>query len=199
MCTLCFFVFKQKTAYELRISDWSSDVCSSDLRSSFSALQKRTVLRQAQHERLLVEVTIYCTSASAPSGRALEDRRDALAAADTHGFKAVAAVPADQFARQIGQDAAAGRTDRVAERDARPVDVEDFVPAVVLRPAPALEHREHLRREGFVEFDEVDIVPAQPAAREQPLDGGDGADAHAAGVAAGRGERRTVGEAGVRT
>src|SRR3546814_2646018 len=29
MC-LCFF-FKQKTAYEMRISDWSSDVCSSDL------------------------------------------------------------------------------------------------------------------------------------------------------------------------
>src|SRR3546814_1412057 len=27
-----FFVCKQKTAYELRISDWSSDVCSSDLR-----------------------------------------------------------------------------------------------------------------------------------------------------------------------
>src|SRR3546814_6290550 len=27
----CFFLFKQKTAYELRISDWSSDVCSSDL------------------------------------------------------------------------------------------------------------------------------------------------------------------------
>src|SRR3546814_10779680 len=29
MCSL--FFFKQKTAYELRISDWSSDVCSSDL------------------------------------------------------------------------------------------------------------------------------------------------------------------------
>src|SRR3546814_2677694 len=27
-----FFFFKQKTAYEVRISDWSSDVCSSDLR-----------------------------------------------------------------------------------------------------------------------------------------------------------------------
>src|SRR3546814_2964982 len=26
-----FFLFKQKTAYEMRISDWSSDVCSSDL------------------------------------------------------------------------------------------------------------------------------------------------------------------------
>src|SRR3546814_910777 len=31
MC-IYFFFFKQKTAYELRISDWSSDVCSSDLR-----------------------------------------------------------------------------------------------------------------------------------------------------------------------
>src|SRR3546814_5241707 len=29
---MCFFFFKQKTAYEVRISDWSSDVCSSDLR-----------------------------------------------------------------------------------------------------------------------------------------------------------------------
>src|SRR3546814_17882965 len=34
MCSaffLCVFFFKQKTAYEMRISDWSSDVCSSDL------------------------------------------------------------------------------------------------------------------------------------------------------------------------
>src|SRR3546814_5019498 len=32
-CECCFmvFLFKQKTAYEMRISDWSSDVCSSDL------------------------------------------------------------------------------------------------------------------------------------------------------------------------
>src|SRR3546814_16701266 len=31
LCVLYFFFFKQKTAYEMRISDWSSDVCSSDL------------------------------------------------------------------------------------------------------------------------------------------------------------------------
>src|SRR3546814_7850084 len=32
ICVICiFFFFKQKTAYEMRISDWSSDVCSSDL------------------------------------------------------------------------------------------------------------------------------------------------------------------------
>src|SRR3546814_4238896 len=37
-----FFFFKQKTAYEMRISDWSSDVCSSDL--------PRAAPRQAQAE-----------------------------------------------------------------------------------------------------------------------------------------------------
>src|SRR3546814_8388381 len=30
-CVIVFLFFKQKTAYEMRISDWSSDVCSSDL------------------------------------------------------------------------------------------------------------------------------------------------------------------------
>src|SRR3546814_3120488 len=33
---LLFFFFKQKTAYEMRISDWSSDVCSSDLFTDFA-------------------------------------------------------------------------------------------------------------------------------------------------------------------
>src|SRR3546814_3963617 len=37
LCDGVFFFFKQKTAYEMRISDWSSDVCSSDL-WSFSCL-----------------------------------------------------------------------------------------------------------------------------------------------------------------
>src|SRR3546814_10014452 len=39
LCVVLFFLFKQKTAYEMRISDWSSDVCSSDLcrRASSSA------------------------------------------------------------------------------------------------------------------------------------------------------------------
>src|SRR3546814_1869507 len=38
-----FFFFKQKTAYEMRISDWSSDVCSSDL---------RVRARKGSHDRL---------------------------------------------------------------------------------------------------------------------------------------------------
>src|SRR3546814_16311741 len=32
------FIFKQKTAYEMRISDWSSDVCSSDLPMDFNGI-----------------------------------------------------------------------------------------------------------------------------------------------------------------
>src|SRR3546814_8551511 len=42
MCCVCWlfvFFFKQKTAYEMRISDWSSDVCSSDL------IRQRSTLR----------------------------------------------------------------------------------------------------------------------------------------------------------
>src|SRR3546814_4234016 len=42
---LCFFFFKQKTAYEMRISDWSSDVCSSDLAHQWADI----VGRRRQH------------------------------------------------------------------------------------------------------------------------------------------------------
>src|SRR3546814_20667008 len=38
-----FFFFKQKTAYEMRISDWSSDVCSSDLIGASAALAQRGI------------------------------------------------------------------------------------------------------------------------------------------------------------
>src|SRR3546814_17653411 len=58
-----FFFFKQKTAYEMRISDWSSDVCSSDL--------LRPLPRIGGAERRLGEdiVVIFVDD------RALDDRR----------------------------------------------------------------------------------------------------------------------------
>src|SRR3546814_9827141 len=37
---VCVFFFKQKTAYEMRISDWSSDVCSSDLDEAARAAEQ---------------------------------------------------------------------------------------------------------------------------------------------------------------
>src|SRR3546814_13326879 len=43
-----FFFFKQKTAYEMRISDWSSDVCSSDLRIDRHAVAPELAGGQAQ-------------------------------------------------------------------------------------------------------------------------------------------------------
>src|SRR3546814_10494082 len=39
VCFISFFFFKQKTAYEMRISDWSSDVCSSDLTAPVLVIQ----------------------------------------------------------------------------------------------------------------------------------------------------------------
>src|SRR3546814_2315510 len=47
MCASFFFFFKQKTAYEMRISDWSSDVCSSDLLGHLA--KPMHVLPQARH------------------------------------------------------------------------------------------------------------------------------------------------------
>src|SRR3546814_16419235 len=46
-----FFFFKQKTAYEMRISDWSSDVCSSDL---VGPGQRRNIARRPMH-RVAIE------------------------------------------------------------------------------------------------------------------------------------------------
>src|SRR3546814_3415146 len=46
----CFF-FKQKTAYEMRISDWSSDVCSSDLLERLGLHDAGAQLREA-HDQL---------------------------------------------------------------------------------------------------------------------------------------------------
>src|SRR3546814_6662374 len=48
----CFFFFKQKTAYEMRISDWSSDVCSSDLavRGCLETLHGSAAQCQSRHQ-----------------------------------------------------------------------------------------------------------------------------------------------------
>src|SRR3546814_8085558 len=52
MMLVCrFFFFKQKTAYEMRISDWSSDVCSSDLGDIRQPRWQRT--REPAHDHRL--------------------------------------------------------------------------------------------------------------------------------------------------
>src|SRR3546814_17092260 len=59
---LFFFFFKQKTAYEMRISDWSSDVCSSDV----------------LEERHYLEDPIHAACARTPSGLAWDRIGDVL-------------------------------------------------------------------------------------------------------------------------
>src|SRR3546814_12933183 len=50
-CLILFFCFKQKTAYEMRISDWSSDVCSSDLARPQRRTEAHGRLPQRQQRR----------------------------------------------------------------------------------------------------------------------------------------------------
>src|SRR3546814_6030118 len=59
-----FFFFKQRTAYEVRISDWSSDVCSSDLLAHMAIFRSRKVTL-AVAEML----SWLCGGAYAPIGR----------------------------------------------------------------------------------------------------------------------------------
>src|SRR3546814_2507819 len=55
------FFFKQKTAYEMRISDWSSDVCSSDLLTTHP--------RRGSLERgIVAEVPAPCPGSPSPAG-----------------------------------------------------------------------------------------------------------------------------------
>src|SRR3546814_18501174 len=71
---MCFFCFKQKTAYEMRISDWSSDVCSSD-RSGPSRLHDLFVTHEAvppgEFKRRGEGLTIRCGWQPSPFGDCL--------------------------------------------------------------------------------------------------------------------------------
>src|SRR3546814_3137013 len=73
-----FFFFKQKTAYEMRISDWSSDVCSSDLRFRRRAF--------SQHPRKAVDAGHRHDEGADPggAGAALYLRRSADRPRRTH-------------------------------------------------------------------------------------------------------------------
>src|SRR3546814_5317560 len=70
---LFFFFFKQKTAYEMRISDWSSDVCSSDL---FRRVGARLRVRHRNTERATWTWSYNWTAISLSAGaRASEQAR----------------------------------------------------------------------------------------------------------------------------
>src|SRR3546814_6683319 len=79
---MIFFFFKQKTAYEMRISDWSSDVCSSDLEAPQASSvdividakvrEPRADLAQALELELEVDAIVH----GAPGVRDITTKRD---------------------------------------------------------------------------------------------------------------------------
>src|SRR3546814_6620559 len=107
-CVWGFFFVKQKTAYEMRISDWSSDVCSSDLTARFReagfskrtalgveviALEQSAVALKARFpDRLMLAGHGEVGASRASALRAEHRVRLALAAEACRGFPAVEAV-----------------------------------------------------------------------------------------------------------
>src|SRR3546814_9426334 len=84
-----FFFFKQKTAYEMRISDWSSDVCSSDL---------------AAVDRELREFVATVEAAQvAPDLLAEAVGVDQLVGADSHAVESLEQAEGRQFLDEIGR------------------------------------------------------------------------------------------------
>src|SRR3546814_6486241 len=106
---LLFFFFKQKTAYEMRISDWSSDVCSSDL-------EHPGVGYRAEHTRQGHEVHAATPS---PCRRRRVDR---ASVATGHGAKTSASqlvAPASP-ARRRRSSAGSATSARAASRPVGP-------------------------------------------------------------------------------
>src|SRR3546814_4927577 len=62
-----FFFFKQKTAYEMRISDWSSDVCSSDLEALQGTRQLQERLQPSSSLRTNLGSSCSSCLSSTPS------------------------------------------------------------------------------------------------------------------------------------
>src|SRR3546814_15243280 len=91
-----FFFFKQKTAYEMRISDWSSDVCSSDLPDV--RLDGREIFAG-------LRVDIVGETNAAPDGR----DHEIVAELDAARAGALDAVVAADRAAATGQGAPCGR------------------------------------------------------------------------------------------
>src|SRR3546814_1798331 len=87
---LFLFFFKQKTAYEMRISDWSSDVCSSDLPLSFDyGLNQMLSMFRAGGTVVLHDFLLA---------------KSALKAMENHEINVLGGVPPRSEERRVGKE-----------------------------------------------------------------------------------------------
>src|SRR3546814_20994133 len=111
MYMFLFFFFKQKTAYEMRISDWSSDVCSSDL-APWAGGRAGGTLREGVHAEGLSFKKACCppnssdprSPGAAGNGKSIEARLIPLVSSSStrRGEDQQSAVP--QTVRPAGQE-----------------------------------------------------------------------------------------------
>src|SRR3546814_10770899 len=103
MCDSFFFFCKHKTAYEMRISDWSSDVCSSDLGFPVQAADAMCVAFEIDTQR-----RTFGAGAGQPQHRArviAADDAQALVAGDAAvGLVAVAEIVGRSVERRVGKE-----------------------------------------------------------------------------------------------
>src|SRR3546814_4203042 len=85
-----FFFFKQKTAYEVRISDWSSDVCSSDLAEISESSARSSWLRRRRARQ---------ARSCSPTGRAWVSMVLSLAAPEPQSHYVQVIDPTTQIGR----------------------------------------------------------------------------------------------------
>src|SRR3546814_10657616 len=104
LCFICFF--KHKTAYEMRISDWSSDVCSSDLDEDMDAGPRPPDFRDALALMLDRVTTLSVKRPGVDPERLPVERPDIVAEADAIrelilGFPDLALSPIDDVRDRI--------------------------------------------------------------------------------------------------
>src|SRR3546814_214005 len=117
----CVFFFKQKTAYEMRISDWSSDVCSSDLVS------------QADRQiRAIVALAVV----GSLNGRNTQARPEGGFQSRRGSENAGVTMIVCSTARSASSSASSSRPSSVDDRRARELDVAAIASAMLTPASP---------------------------------------------------------------
>src|SRR3546814_4184944 len=99
-----FFFFKQKTAYEMRISDWSSDVCSSDLRRDEPRLLEAMLHRHANIGLAVDERAVAVEERKAIGHTGISRIRCAIARLPVASSASAAPWRARSEARRVGKE-----------------------------------------------------------------------------------------------